>query len=108
MFQPLRLFLVASEQSDGESPSVVSTGSSLFQVKICCKDVGCVSYHASANLHVWVKDEQNCHFGHFLRLNLLLVHILCVCMVATLRGGGGGGEHSLLYLLNYHQPQNNI
>ena len=45
MFQPLRLFLVASEQSDGESPSVVSTGSSLFQVK-CCKDVGCVSYHA--------------------------------------------------------------
>ena len=45
MLQPLRLFLVAFEQSDGGSPSVVSNGSSLFQVK-CCKDVGCVSYHA--------------------------------------------------------------
>ena len=45
MFQPLRLFLVASEHSDGESLSVMSTGSPLFQVK-CCKDVGCVSYHA--------------------------------------------------------------
>ena len=42
MFQPLRLFLVASEHSDGESLSVISTGS-LFQVK-CCKDVGYVSY----------------------------------------------------------------
>ena len=42
MFQPLRLFLVASEHSDGESLSVISTGSPLFQVK-CCKDVGCVS-----------------------------------------------------------------
>ena len=45
MFQPLRLFLVASEHSDGESLSVISTGSPLFQVK-CCKDVGCVSYRA--------------------------------------------------------------
>ena len=45
MFQPLRLFLVASEHSDGESLSVISTGSPLFQVK-CCKDVGCVSYCA--------------------------------------------------------------
>ena len=27
MFQPLRLFLVASEHSDGESLSVMSTGS---------------------------------------------------------------------------------
>ena len=43
MFQPLKLFLVASEHSDGESLSVISTGSPLFQVK-CCKDVGCVSY----------------------------------------------------------------
>ena len=43
MFQPLRLFLVASEHSDGESLSVISTGSPLFQVK-CCKDVGYVSY----------------------------------------------------------------
>ena len=42
MFQPLRLFLVASEHSDGES---LSTGSPLFQVK-CCKDVGYVSYRA--------------------------------------------------------------
>ena len=41
MFQPLRLFLVASEHLDGEclSVSVISTGSPLFQVK-CCKDVG--------------------------------------------------------------------
>ena len=45
MFQPLRLFLVASEHSDGESLSVISTGSPLFQVN-CCKDVGCVSYCA--------------------------------------------------------------
>ena len=45
MFQPLRLFLVASEHSDGECLSIISTGSSLFQVK-CCKDVGCVSYRA--------------------------------------------------------------
>ena len=45
MFQPLRLFLVASEHSDGESLSVISTGSPLFQVK-CCKDVGCVCYRA--------------------------------------------------------------
>ena len=45
MFQPLRLFLVASEHSDGESLSVISTGSPLFQVK-CCKDVGYVSYRA--------------------------------------------------------------
>ena len=45
MFQPLRLCLVASEQSDGENLSVISTGSPLFQVK-CCKDLGCVSYHA--------------------------------------------------------------
>ena len=45
IFQPLRLFLVASEHSDGESLSVISTGSPLFQVK-CCKDVGYVSYRA--------------------------------------------------------------
>ena len=45
MFQPLRLFLVASEHSDEESLSVISTGSPLFQVKYC-KDVGCVSYRA--------------------------------------------------------------
>ena len=45
MFQPLRLFLVASEHSDGENLSVISTGSPLFQVK-CCKDMGCVSYRA--------------------------------------------------------------
>ena len=45
MFQPLRLFLVASEHSDGESLSVISTGSPIFQVK-CYKDVGCVSYRA--------------------------------------------------------------
>ena len=45
LFQPLRLFLVASEHSDGESLSVISTGSPLFQVK-CCKDVRCVSYRA--------------------------------------------------------------
>ena len=31
MFQPLRLFLVASEHSDGESLSVISTGSPQFQ-----------------------------------------------------------------------------
>ena len=45
MFQPLRLFLVASEHLDGESLSIISTGSPLFQVK-CCKDVECVSYRA--------------------------------------------------------------
>ena len=45
IFQPLRLFLVASEHSDGERLSVTSTGSPLFQVK-CCKDVGYVSYRA--------------------------------------------------------------
>ena len=45
MFQPLRLFLVASEHSDGESLSVISSGSPLFQVK-CYKDVVCVSYRA--------------------------------------------------------------
>ena len=45
MFQPLRLFLVASEQSNRDSLSVISTDSPLFQVK-CCKDVGCVSYRA--------------------------------------------------------------
>ena len=45
MLQPLRLFLVASEHSDGECLSIISTGSSLFQVK-CFKDVGCVSYRA--------------------------------------------------------------
>ena len=45
MFQPLRLFLVASEHLDGESLSVISTGSPLFQVK-CCKDVGYISYRA--------------------------------------------------------------
>ena len=39
MFQPLRLFLVASEHLDGKSLLVISTGSPLFQVK-CCKDVG--------------------------------------------------------------------
>ena len=44
MLQPRRLFPVASEHSYGESLSVISTSSSLFQVK-CCKDVGCVSYH---------------------------------------------------------------
>ena len=43
-FQPLRMFLVASEHSDEESLSVISTGSPLFQIK-CFKDVGCVSYH---------------------------------------------------------------
>ena len=44
MFQPLRLFLVVSEQSDGESLLVISTGSPLpvFQVK-CCKDMWDVS-----------------------------------------------------------------
>ena len=41
MFQPLRLFLVASEHSDGENLSAISTGSPPFQVK-CCKDVGYV------------------------------------------------------------------
>ena len=45
MVQSLRLFLVASEHLDGESLSVISTGSPLFQVK-CCKDVGYVSYRA--------------------------------------------------------------
>ena len=47
MFQPLRLFLAASEHSNGESLSVIkliSTGVPLFQIK-CCKDVECVSYH---------------------------------------------------------------
>ena len=43
MFQPLRLFLVVSEHSDGESLSVIPTGSPVFQIK-CYKDVGCVSY----------------------------------------------------------------
>ena len=43
MFQPLRLFLVASELSDGENLSVISPGSPLFQIK-CSKDMGCVSY----------------------------------------------------------------
>ena len=33
------------------------------------------------------KNEQNCRFGHFHRLNLLLVHALHVWMVATLKGG---------------------
>ena len=41
MFQPLRLFLMASEHSDGENLSVISTGFPLFHVK-CCKDVGYV------------------------------------------------------------------
>ena len=45
IFQPLRLFLVASEHSDGENLSATPTGSPLFQVK-CCKDVGYVSYCA--------------------------------------------------------------
>ena len=45
MFQPLRLFLAASEHLGGESLSVISTGFPLFQIK-CCKDVGYVSYHA--------------------------------------------------------------
>ena len=45
MFQPLRLFLVASEHSDGESLSVISSDFPLFQVK-CYKDVVCVSYRA--------------------------------------------------------------
>ena len=43
LFQPLRLFLVASEHSDGECLSIISTGSPLFEVK-CCKDVGYVSH----------------------------------------------------------------
>ena len=75
MFQPLRLFLVASEHSDGEYLSIISTSSPLFQVK-CCKDVGCVSYRATreALANLWLKNEQNCRFGHFHRLNLLLVH----------------------------------
>ena len=37
MFQPLRLFLVASEHLDREILSVLSPGSPLFQVK-CWKD----------------------------------------------------------------------
>ena len=45
MFQPLRLFLVASEHLDREILSVLSPGSPLFQVK-CWKDVGYVSYRA--------------------------------------------------------------
>ena len=45
MFQPLRLFLVASEHLDGECLSIISTGSPLFQIE-CCKDVGCASYRA--------------------------------------------------------------
>ena len=47
MFQPLRLFLVASEHLDGESLLVISTGSPLFQVE-CCKDVGmCLLPHVA-------------------------------------------------------------
>ena len=34
MFQPLRLFLVASEHSDGESLSVISTGSLYFKSNV--------------------------------------------------------------------------
>ena len=45
MFQLLKMFLAASEHSYGESLSVISTCSPLFQVKRC-KDVGCVSYRA--------------------------------------------------------------
>ena len=44
MFQPLRLFLVASEHLDGEKPvSNTHWFPSILIVK-CCKDVGCVSY----------------------------------------------------------------
>ena len=34
MFQPLRLFLVASDHSDGESLSVISTGSPQFKSNV--------------------------------------------------------------------------
>ena len=51
MFQPLRLFLVASEHSDGESLSVISTGSPLFQV-ISVTDInratGIYSFHPAS------------------------------------------------------------
>ena len=43
--ETINIFLVASEQSDGESLSVISTSSPIFQVKHC-KDVGCVFYRA--------------------------------------------------------------
>ena len=34
MFQPLRLFLVASEHSDGECLSIISTGSLYFKSNV--------------------------------------------------------------------------
>ena len=90
---------MASEHSDWESLSAVSTGSPLFQVKR--KNVGCVSSRVQreALANLWLKNEQNCRFRHFHCLNLLLVHVLHVLhawMVATLKGGGSqlprGGE----------------
>ena len=82
MFQPLRLFLEASEHSDGNNLSVISTGPPLFQVKCCKDDVGCVSYLAQceALTNLWLKDKQNCRFGHFHWFNLLLGHVLATCM----------------------------
>ena len=38
--------------------------------------------------NLWVKNEQNCHFRHYFYSNCYNRHVLCIWLVATLKGGG--------------------
>ena len=90
MFQPLRLFLVASEHLNGEKP--VSNiyplvPSILSQMLQGCGMCLLLDIAQNFSFFGGVKKEQTCRFGHFHHSNFLLVHVLCVWMVAILKGG---------------------
>ena len=92
IFQPLRLFLVASETpllGSGRSVSVISTVSPPFSP---VQDGGCVPLREAEN-NLWVKNKQtkNCQCGHSYHSNFSHVHVyvLHIRLVTTLKGGGG-------------------
>ena len=77
---------MASEHSDGESLSVISTGSPLFQVNVTrVWDVSPTTRSAKLQLIYGLKMSKTAT----LDTHCLLVHVLHVWMVATLKGGGG-------------------
>jgi hypothetical protein len=88
IFQPPRLFLVASEtRLSGLERSllVISTGSPPFQ-----RDGGCVSSHMDreAEDNLWARNDPIEYFHH----SNFYMYMHCVYGWWQLSGGGGGGD----------------
>ena len=89
---------------------------SLFIVKINTCRRGCVSSHANheAEDSLWVKNEQNCRFGHF---NSPFKLFTCTCIVYSCysQGEQQASKHSppppkikhwcLTYIIEYWRPK---